>query len=449
MKNKEQLQAQDLRYIWHPFTQMDEQKKWGSKIIIAGRGCRLKDIHGKEYIDAMGGLFTTAVGHGCKEIIETMREQGEKLEFVSLFDFFTNEPAIKLSRKLAKVTPGDLQYVHFGCSGSDVVEIALKIARQYQRRKGFSNRYKIIARRRSFHGVSMGALSANGVTEFREAFEPLVPGFRHIPPANCYHCAFGKNYGDCDIDCAQALEQQIIFEGPETVAAFIAEPVPAAGGVIDPPLEYLPRIRQICDKFEVLLIADEILDGFGKVGTLFACELYKVVPDILLMGKAISSGYFPLSAVIVKPDIYEAFLGPTNKEAFLHGQTYQGHPIGCAASLKNIEIIEKKNLVENAREVGQYLGEKLKTLLNLTVVANSTGKGLLRSVELRDKTTGKEIPYFTGVKIRERAYELGLICRFQVNSLVLSPPLIITKEEADQIVDILKKTLVEAEDSCF
>jgi len=448
MEDKKQLQDQDLSYVWHPFTQMEEQKRWGSKIIVEGKGCKLKDIDGKEYIDAMGGLFTTAVGHGCSEIIESMKEQGEKLEFMSLFDFFTNEPAIKLSRKLAEVTPGNLQYVHFGCSGSDVVEIALKIARQYQKRKGFPNRYKIIARRNSFHGVSMGALSANGVTEFREAFEPLVPGFRHIPAANCYHCPFGRKYPDCDIDCAKALEQQIIFEGPETVAAFIAEPVPAAGGVIDPPPEYFPKIRQICDKFGVLLIADEILDGFGKVGTLFACELYSIVPDILLMGKAISSGYFPLSAVIVKPEIYQAFLGSTSKEAFLHGQTYQGHPVGCAAGLKNIEIIERENLVRNAREIGEYLEEKLKTLLDLKIVANITGKGLLRSIELRDKR-GEQISHSKGVKIREKAYELGLICRFQINSLIMSPPLIITKQEVDQIVDILRKTLVEAEKSYF
>ena len=212
MKDKEQLQAEDLRYNWHPFTQMEEQKKWGSKIITGGKGVILKDIDGKEYIDAMGGLFTTAVGHGCTEIIDAMREQGEKLEFVSLFDFFTNVPAIELSKKLVEITPGNLQYVQYGCSGSDAVEIALKMVRQYQKMKGFSNRYKIIGRRNSFHGVSMGALSANGVTAFREAFEPLVPGFRHIAPVNCYNCPFNKNYPDCDIDCALHLDKQIIFE---------------------------------------------------------------------------------------------------------------------------------------------------------------------------------------------------------------------------------------------
>lgn len=445
MDKKKDLLAEDLNYIWHPFTQMQELQKWGSKIIVEGSGCRLRDVDGKEYIDGMGGLFTTAIGHGRKEIIEAMAEQAKKLEFMSLFDFFTNEPAIKLGKKLAEITPGDLQYVQFGCSGSDAVEIALKIARQYQQRKGFSNRYKIIARRRSFHGVSMGALSANGVTEFREAFEPLIPGFRHIPPANCYHCSFGKKYPDCEIDCAQALEQQIVFEGPETVAAFIAEPITAAGGIFDPPIEYLTKTREVCDRYGVLFIADEILNGFGKTGTLFACEFYKIVPDILTMGKALSSGYFPISAVIVRPKIYEAFLGPTNKEAFLHGQTYQGHPIGCAASLKNIEIIEKEELVKKAKETGNYLGEKLRTLLDFQIVANITGKGLLRSIVLKNKCTAEEIPYEIGVKIRERAYELGFICRFQVSSLVISPPLTLSREEVDKMIEILEQTLSEAE----
>lgn len=447
MKDKEQLQAEDLRYNWHPFTQMEEQKKWGSKIITGGKGVILKDIDGKEYIDAMGGLFTTAVGHGCTEIIDAMREQGEKLEFVSLFDFFTNVPAIELSKKLVKITPGNMQYVQYGCSGSDAVEIALKMVRQYQKMKGFSNRYKIIGRRNSFHGVSMGALSANGVTAFREPFEPLVPGFRHIAPVNCYNCPFNKNYPDCDIDCALHLEKQIIFEGPETVAAFIAEPIPSAGGVFEPPPEYWPKIQEICGRYDVLLIVDEILTGFGKAGALFACELYNIVPDILLLAKAITSGYFPLSAVLVKPEIYDSFLGPTSKEAFLHGQTYQGHPIGCAASLKNIEIIEEKSLVENAQDVGRYLGEQLKTLSDFKTVANITGIGLLRSIGLREKATQKDIPYDIGVKMREKAYELGLICRFQVNSLVMSPPLILTREEVDRIVEILKDTLIEAENS--
>jgi len=443
MNEKKDLLTQDLSYLWHPFTQMQELRKYGGKIIIEGRGCQLRDIDGKEYIDGLAGLFTTVIGHGRKEMIEAMVKQAEKLEFVSLFDFFTHEPAIKLAMKLAEITPGDLQYVQFGCSGSDAVEIALKMAREYQRREGFSQRYKIIARRFSYHGVSMGALSATGLTKFREGFEPLVSGFRHIPWANCFCCPFGKKYPDCEIECALSLEKQIIFEGPESVAAFICEPVPITRGVVDPPPEYLPKIREICDKYGILFIADEISTGFGKLGTLFACELYKVVPDILVVGKALSSGYFPISAVIVKPKVYKAFVGPTAKEAFSHMQTYQGHPIGCAVALKNIEIIENEELVKRAEKMGKYLREKLESLLDLEIVANVRGKGLLHSIEFKSKCGDKKISYEMGIRIRERAYELGLICRVQANFILLSPPLIISKEEIDRTVEILRKTLSE------
>jgi len=449
MFNREELEKNDLGYVWHPFTQMEIQRKWGSKIIVEGKGCKIKDIQGKEYIDGMGGLFTTAVGHGRQEIIEAMVEQAKKIEFMSLFDFLTNEPAINLAMKLAQITPGDLRYVQFGCSGSDAVEIALKIARQYQARKGFSGRYKIIARRYSFHGVSFGALSANGVPAYRKSFEPLVPGFRHIPATNCYQCPFGKKYPKCDIDCAQALEQQILFEDPETVAAFIADPIPVATGVFDPPMEYFPKVREICDKYGILLILDEISTGFGKTGELFASNFYKVEPDIMTIGKALSSGYFPISAVIVKPEIYEAFLGSTNKEAFLHGQTFQGHPLGCAAALKNIEIIEKENLVEKAKQTGKYLGEKLRELLKHRMVADICGVGLFRGVRLVEKSTGDDLCYDIGLEIQQRSFELGFYCGFRGSSLVMALPLIVSREEVDKIVNILDQAITEAEDKYF
>jgi len=449
MSYEEELKKNDLGYVWHPFTQMRIQQKWGSKIIVEGKGCKITDIQGNEYIDGMGGLFTAAVGHGRQEIIQALVEQGEKIAFMSLFDFMTNEPAINLAMKLAQITPGDLRYVQFGCSGSDAVEIALKIARQYQARKGFSGRYKIIARRYSFHGVSFGALSANGVPAFREAFEPLVPGFRHIQEANCYQCPFGKKYPQCDIDCAQALEQQVLFEDPETVAAFIVDPIPVATGIFDPPTEYLSQVREICNKYGMLLIFDEISTGFGKTGKLFASDLYEVEPDIMTMGKALSGGYFPISAVIVKPEIYEAFLGPTNKEAFLHGQTFQGHPLGCAVALKNIEIIERENLIEKAEQTGKYLGEKLKELLKYGIVADICGRGLFRGVRLVDENRGDNLCCDIGLEIQQRSLELGFYCGFRGSSLIMVLPLIISKEEVDKIVAILDQTIMEAEDKYF
>ena len=433
----------DLEHLWHSFTQMEEYRKMGGKIIVEGKGTKVTDIEGKEYIDGMGGLSTCAIGHGREEIIEAIQDQIRKIEFVPLFDFFSNVPAIQLARKLAQITPGDLQYVQFGCSGSDAVEIALKIARQYQRRLGFATRYKVIARKDSFHGVSMGALSANGITELRESFEPLLPGFTHIPPCNCYHCHFGKEYPHCNIECAEALEKQILFEGSQSVAAFITEPIPAhpRGGVTEPPKEYFPRIREICDKYEALFIADEIFTGFGKTGKMFACEHYNVIPDIMTIGKGLSSGYFPISATIVKPKVYEAFLGPTHKQAFMHGQTYQGHPLGCAVALKNTEIIEREKLVENAEIVGKYLRKKLEGTSKYSRVASIRGKGLLQSIELIDNVTGKEISYEEGMKLKEKAYRLGLICKFQASSLMLYPSLTLTKKEVEKMAEIINQVL--------
>jgi len=289
----------------------------------------------------------------------------------------------------------------------------------------------------------MGALSANGITELRESFEPLLPGFTHIPPCNCYHCHFGKEYPNCNIECAEALEKLILFEGSQSVAAFITEPIPAhpRGGVTEPPKEYFPRIREICDKYGALFIADEIFTGFGKTGKMFACEHYNVIPDIMTIGKGLSSGYFPISATIVKPKVYEAFLGPTHKHACMHGQTDQGHPLGCAVALKNTEIIEREKLVENAEIVGKYLRKKLEGTSKYSRVASIRGKGLLQSIELIDNVTGKEISYKEGMKLKEKAYRLGLICKFQASSLMLYPSLTLTKKEVERRAELMAQVL--------
>jgi putrescine aminotransferase len=446
MDRKEELREQDLSYVWHPETLRKELVKWGAKIIAEGKGYKLKDIDGKEYIDALGGMECTNIGHGRQEIIDVMTKQGKKLEFEHIFYYFTHEPVINLSKKLAEVTPGDLQYTFFGNSGSDAIEVSLKMAKNYQAIKGFPNRYKVFSRWNSFHGATMGALSVNGMTGIRGSFGPLVPGSRHLPPPDCYHCYYGKKHPNCNIDCAEALEKEILLEGPKTVAAFIGEPIASSSGVIPPPKEYWPKIREICDKYGVLLIADEVLIGFGKSGKLFACENYDLVPDMVVMGKGITSGYFPLSAVIVKPEIYETF--QDKNEPFLHPQTYQGHPIGCAVALKNIEIIERENLVKNAEVTGKYFGEQLKTLANNhpQVIANTNGKGLPHHVlfhpEIGSTTTDTEMM----IKIRERAYELGIISRIEPpNYIMFCPPLVFDKEAVNKTMEVMDQVCSEIE----
>lgn len=445
MEEREQLRQWEVAYLWHPETTRKDQLKWGYKMIVEGKGYILKDVDGKEYIDGLGGMECTGVGHGRKEIIDAMAEQGRKLEFEHIFDFFVHEPVIKVAKKLAELTPGDLQHVMFGASGSDSVEIALKIARQYQAMKGFPRRYKVISRWDSFHGVTMGALGANGFTNLREPFEPMAPGFRHIPHPSCCDCPFGKHYPDCDLECAETFEREVILEGPETVAAFIGESISCARGIQPPPKEYWPKIREVCNKYGILLIDDEILIGAGKSGRFYACEHYDYVPDILVTGKGISSGYFPISAVVVKPEIYEVF---QDEEAFLHPQTFQGHPIGCAVVLKNLEIIERENLVKNAEIVGKYFTEQLNALASNhpQVISHVTGKGLPHSILLYPKIGSKVVDFEMMVTIRERAYELGLICRFEEKRYIMfCPPLVFDKEAVDQSVKIWDQVFNEIE----
>lgn len=307
----------------------------------------------------------------------------------------------------------------------------------------------MIARRNAYHGVTMGALSATGFSIYRKSFEPLVPGFYHIPAPDCFHCPLNKKKENCEIECAKVLEEEIIFQGPDTVAAFITEIISISTGVIIPPPEYFPIIANICKKYGILLIADEISTGFAKTGKMFACEHYNLIPDMIVIGKGLSSGYFPISATVVTPEIYETFLGKGEEVAFMHGQTFQGHPLGCAVALENIRIIEKEKLADRAQRVGKYLHEKLLTLSNHEMVARVSGIGLILSVELVDIKEGTSIPDSLGLKIREKAYELGLRCRFQKGSLGIVPPLVLSEEECDRIVRILDKAIEWAEQEFY
>jgi len=440
---KKQLFNDALRYVWHQYTQMKKYSDRGSRMIVKGEENLVEDINGKQYIDAEAGMYTTLIGHGREEIAEAVSAQMKRLEYHSLFEY-SHPLATELAKKLAQITPGNLRVSCFGCTGSEAVEIAIKISRQFQSLKGFGRRYKVIARRRSYHGITLGALSATGLTKLREAFEPLVPGFRHIPHPDCYCCEFGKNYPNCNLDCARALERQILFEGPETVAAFIGEPVSVADGCIVPVKEYWPMIREICDKYGVVLIADEVLVGFGRTGKWFASEHWDLNPDIMTVAKAITSGYLPLSAAIISEDIAKPFW-ETEGHTFQHGGTYSGHPTCCACALANIKIIEQEGLVERAAEVGKYLGEKLKELTEHAMVGHVSGIGLIHGIQLvKDKKTKEVLDKKIVDFIREEAYEQGLTYRYRTNGLNIAPPATLTYEQADKIVEILDLCLTKA-----
>lgn len=450
MENKEkieQLKEDDVRYTFHHVTQMREVAEAGSRIIVSGKGCLVWDIEGREYIDGLAGIYTTQVGLGRKEIYDAMYAQAEKLAFYPPFQYYATVPFIELSKKLSEIAPGSLSRVFLTNGGSESNETALKMIRQYHYNKGFPSKYKFIARRGSFHGDTFGALSAHGLTAYRQKFGPLVPGFRHVAPPYCYRCSFGQTYGRCDFECVKAVEEMIIFEGPETMAGFIGEPIQNALGDVVPPKEYWPRIREICDKYGLLLIMDEVCTGFGRTGKWFGCEHWDIVPDILVVAKGMSSGYQPIGAAIVTKEVGDAFYGEADK-AFMGGYTFGGHPITCAAALANIEIMEKESLVARAKEMGDYLFGELEGFKEHKVVGDIRGLGLQIGIELvKDKASKEKFPpeERVGIRIRDRAFELGLMIRERYDTLGLAPPLILTKEEADRILEILDRAISDIE----
>jgi len=430
-------------YPWGHFTQMKGQEP---RVIVKAYGSTIVDAAGKEYIDGLAGLFLVNVGHGRKEIHEAIARQLEELEYYSLFMGFSNPPAIKLAQKLAEITPPGLNHSFFVNGGSEAVDTAFKIARQFHLREG-KRRYKVISRRRAYHGVTMGALSANGVTPIRTPFEPLVPGFSHVSPPYCYRCEFGLSYPACDLQCAKAVEQEIVAQGPDTIAAFIAEPVIGSAGCIPPPPEYFPLVRQICDRHGVLLILDEVICGFGRTGKLFASEHWNVVPDLMTVAKGLGSGYVPIGATIAKNEVYEQFLGD-DSATFSHGITFGGHPVACAAALANVEIILREKLAERAAEMGRYLMDGLKQLEKHPIVGEIRGLGMLIGIELvADRQTKRQFPPSArvGQQISAVAWEMGLMVRNNWDIMQLSPPLVLTKEEADRVVDILDRSFAQVQ----
>jgi adenosylmethionine-8-amino-7-oxononanoate aminotransferase len=361
----------------------------------------------------------------------------------------TNPAAIRLANLLAELAPGDLSAVKFQCGGSEVTEAAIKLARQYHKLRGAPGKYKVISRYLSWHGSTLGALSASGLKSRRTVNEPLAPGFLHVFPPTCYRCPFGKRHPECGITCATIVEDVIAMEDPATVAAVIVEPIGHTGGIIDPPPEYLPILREVCDRNDVLLIFDEIITGIGRTGRLFAAETFGVTPDVICAGKGLGGGVAPLSAMICREPIADAFWGPAAENpGFVEGHTFEGNPVSCAAGLAVLEEVIERDLCANARVQGERLRAGLERLASKhPVVGDVRGKGLLQGIELvRDPATREPFPAAEalGVKVGRRALENGLLSRFDPNWIALGPPLVVTAGEIDEMVDILERSIGEA-----
>ena len=439
----------DLQSLWHPMVQHKKYERTPPKRMEKASGCYVTDDQGKEYLDAVSGLWCVNIGYGRQELAKVAYEQIVELSYFPLV--MSHSPAIKLSAKLLELL-GFEGKVHFSNSGSEANEVAFKIARQYHAQTGKSGswRYKIISRYRAYHGNTMGALSATAQAERRSKYEPLVPGFLHVHPPYCYRCPFGKTYGECNIECATSIEDTINYEGAESVAAIIAEPVISGGGVIVPPDEYLPILREICDRHGILLIFDEVVSGFGRLGKMFGCEVWGVKPDIITMAKGITSGYLPLSATVVQQPIFEAFMDESDPSShFRHVNTYGGHPAATAVSLRNIEILETEHLPERAAQMGDYLMTQLAALKDHPYVGDLRGKGLLIGVELvADKQSKEPLASKQVGEIVAYCLERGVIIGRNTNTvpklsnvLIMAPPLVLTEADADQMVTTLKQAL--------
>ena len=443
----ENLTQMDVESLWHPMVQHKKYERTPPKRMDKAEGCYVTDADGKQYLDGVSGLWCVNVGYGRKELADAAHEQLVELSYFPLV--MSHTPAIKLAAKLLELLKFEGK-VHFSNSGSEANETAFKMARQYHSQTGGARRYKIISRYRAYHGNTMGALSATAQAERRAKYEPLVPGLLHVHPPYCYRCPFGKTYGSCNIECVSNIENTVIHEGAETVAAIIAEPVISGGGVIVPPDEYLPMLRDICDRHGILLIFDEVVSGFGRLGQMFGHEHWGVKPDIITLAKGITSGYLPLSATVTQQHIFEAFLDETDATShFRHINTYGGNPASTALSLKNIEIIETEELAQQAAKMGAYLKAELSNLEDHPYVGDIRGKGLLIGIELvADKHTKEPL---LGEKIGavvSRCLELGTIIGRNSstvpglsNVLIIAPPLILTKADADLIVSSLKQAL--------
>lgn len=443
-------QQLDLQHLWHGNLQHRRLEENPPLEIVRGEGCCLWDSEGRHYLDAMAGLFCVNVGYGRQKIVEAVAEQMSQLAYYPLTQ--THGPGAKLAGRLAELLPEGLNRTFFVNSGSEAVETALKMARQYGRlAHPGQNRYKIIARHRGYHGFTFGAMSATGQILRKQAFEPLVPGFLHVPPPDHYRCGFCRNEAACTLGCADEIERVIRMEGPETVAAVIAEPVIGGGGIFPAPEGYLERLREICDRYGALLILDEVITGFGRTGKLFGFEHAGVRPDILTVAKGITSAYLPLAAAITTERVFEAFRAEAEPDPkFAQVSTFGGHPASCAAALANLDILTGERLWENSARVGAHLLEKLRGL-DLRQVGEVRGRGLLIGLEMvADRRTREPLPEAEVVRIVRRIRDRGVLAGRNndtvpglCNVIILSPPLILTESQADTIAEAISAAVTQ------
>ena len=438
----EKIKAADYAHLVHPLFHPTDQKD--PFVWVKGEGSILHSADGKQYIDGLSGLWNVSLGHGRKDLAAAGARQMEQLAYVSGYIGATNVPAVQLAEKLASLTYPSINHFFFAAGGGESVESAFKTARFFWITQGKPEKTKIISRDFGYHGVTMAAMSATGLPAFWPMFGGKLPGFLHIKSPYPYRFVSDDPSVSPGVAAANLLEKAILQEGPETVAAFIAEPVQGSGGLIVPPDDYFPRIREICNKYDVLFISDEVITGFGRTGRWFGMERYGVQPDILAFAKSITSGYIPLGGIGLSGRVYQVMCDAPPAQRWMHAFTYSAHPVSCAVGLATIEAYEKENLVAAADAKGKKLLEGVKQLLSLNFVGDVRGKGMLVGLELvEDKATKKAFDPSKkmGERLHKECCKRGLYSRIRGDIYLLAPPFVTTDEQLDRIVNILGESV--------
>jgi adenosylmethionine-8-amino-7-oxononanoate aminotransferase len=435
------------QHLWGHFTPLSAWRDQRPPVIVSGEGAWVRDHRGRRYLDAFSAQFVAQLGHGRGDLADAAARQARQLAFYPVWSF-AHEPAVHLAARLAELAPGDLNRVFFTTGGSEAVESAWKLAVQYHRATGQPGRRKVLSRHLAYHGTTLGALSLTGVPAYRTPFEPLVPGAVKVANTNAYRC--GACHGHCSLACAADIETRILMEGPETVAAVILEPLQNAGGAFPPPPGYWEEVRAVCDRYGVLLISDEVICAFGRLGTMFGAEKYGYRPDMITFAKGVTSGYAPLGGVLISDRVAEPFQdGPT----FLHGITFAGHPVSCAVALANLDAFDAEDVLGRLPDRTRLLHEALTRLADLPIVGDVRGDGMFRAVELvKDKDTKEsftdaEAAWLLRDHLSEELITHGVLCRTDDRGdpvIILAPPLISGPAEIEHLHTVLEKVLTGA-----
>ncbi len=435
-----ELLARDRAHLIHPLH--DAAVHEGGRVWVSGQGCVVTDADGREYLDGLSGLWNVTAGHGRHELADVMRDQASALAYFSGYSGSSNARAIELAERLAAVCYPSINHFFFTSGGGEATESSVKMARAYWKLRGRPAKTKVISRIEGYHGVTFAAMSASGLSAYWPLFEPRMPGFFHIPSPYPYRyqAPSGVSPG---VAAADELDRLIQREGADTVAMFIAEPVQGAGGVIVPPDDYFPRIREICRRHDVLLVADEVITGFGRTGRLFALDHWGIEPDIVQFAKAVTSGYFPFGGIGISDAIADTLR--EDGRPWMHAYTYSAHPVGCAVALRTLQIIDDEDFPTLAAEKGAYLLERLTAALSgHPHVGDIRGKGLMCAVELvEDRATKRSFPATRGIglAVNRGTIERGLFSRIKADTYLLAPPIVVSTEQLDRAVDILADSI--------